>query len=282
MVTISIVMIIGLRVSGFGSMLRTGGDQVGVIEITGVIRDARDVLDDLKRFRKDDAIKAIVIRIDSPGGGVGPSQEIYREIRKTLEKKTVVASMGSVAASGGYYIAAGASKIVANPGTITGSIGVIMGFANYQQLLEKIGLVPVVVKSGEYKDMGSPVRKMKSEERKIFEDLARKIHRQFIRDVVQGRKMDLERVEALADGRIFTGEESMAMGLVDRLGNLEDAIEWAGRLGGITGEVSAVYAREKKLTFLEYLLMNSHLKAWLDRLLEPRLRAEFVYDPSTP
>lgn len=282
MVTISIVMIIGLRVSGFGSMLRTGGDQVGVIEIIGVIRDARDVLDDLKRFRKDDAIKAIVIRIDSPGGGVGPSQEIYREIRKTLEKKTVVASMGSVAASGGYYIAAGASKIVANPGTITGSIGVIMGFANYQQLLEKIGLVPVVVKSGEYKDMGSPVRKMKSEERKIFEDLARKIHRQFIRDVVQGRKMDLERVEALADGRIFTGEESMAMGLVDRLGNLEDAIEWAGRLGGITGEVSAVYAREKKLTFLEYLLMNSHLKAWLDRLLEPRLRAEFVYDPSTP
>jgi len=282
MVTISIVMVIGLRVSGFGSMIRTGGDQVGVIEIIGVIRDARDVLDDLKRFRKDDAIKAIVIRIDSPGGGVGPSQEIYREIRKTLEKKTVVASMGSVAASGGYYIAAGASKIVANPGTITGSIGVIMGFANYQQLLEKIGLVPVVVKSGEYKDMGSPVRKMKSEERKIFEDLARKIHRQFIRDVVQGRKMDLERVEALADGRIFTGEESMAMGLVDRLGNLEDAIEWAGRLGGITGEVSAVYAREKKLTFLEYLLMNSHLKAWLDRLLEPRLRAEFVYDPSTP
>ena len=282
MVTISIVMVIGLRVSGFGSMIRTGGDQVGVIEIIGVIRDARDVLDDLKRFRKDDAIKAIVIRIDSPGGGVGPSQEIYREIRKTLEKKTVVASMGSVAASGGYYIAAGASKIVANPGTITGSIGVIMGFANYQQLLEKIGLVPVVVKSGEYKDMGSPVRKMKSEERKIFEDLARKIHRQFIRDVVQGRKMDLERVETLADGRIFTGEESMAMGLVDRLGNLEDAIEWAGRLGGITGEVSAVYAREKKLTFLEYLLMNSHLKAWLDRLLEPRLRAEFVYDPSTP
>jgi len=154
-------------------VIQSGEDQVGVIEITGPIRGAREILDELKRFRESDDIRAIVVRIDSPGGGVGPSQEIYREIRKTREEKQVVASLGSVAASGGYYIAAGAGKIVANPGTITGSIGVIMGFANYEELLKKIGLVPVVVKSGEYKDMGSPVREMVPRERKILEALTR-------------------------------------------------------------------------------------------------------------
>ncbi|MGD8549181.1 MAG: signal peptide peptidase SppA, partial [Desulfobacterales bacterium] len=144
------------------------GEKVGIIEIKGVIIDSKKALQSLKRFREDNSIKAIVIRIDSPGGAVGPSQEIFREIRKTSKSKKVVASMGSIAASGGYYIAAGTDGIVANPGTITGSIGVIMGFTNYQELLSKIGLVPIVIKSGEYKDMGSPVRKMKPEEKRFL------------------------------------------------------------------------------------------------------------------
>ena len=279
-VTLSIFLMIAVKGAGFGSLVHSGGEKVGVVEVTGAITASRDVIDELKRFREDDTIKAIVVRIDSPGGGVGPSQEIYREIRKTVEKKSVVASMGSVAASGGYYVAAGAEKIVANPGTITGSIGVILGFANYQELLQKIGLVPVVVKSGEYKDMGSPVRPMRAEERQIFEDFARKIHRQFIQDIVRGRQMDPKHIEALADGRIFTGEESKDLGLVDRLGNLEDAIEWAGRMGGIAGKIEAVYAREKKLTFLEYLLKTVRLKALMERLLQPELRAEVRFRPS--
>jgi len=279
-VVISLVILMGIRGAGLGGVIQSGEDQVGVIEIIGPITGAREIIDELKRFRESDDIRAIVVRIDSPGGGVGPSQEIYREIRKTREEKQVVASLGSVAASGGYYIAAGAGKIVANPGTITGSIGVIMGFANYEELLKKIGIVPVVVKSGEYKDMGSPVREMVPKERKILEALTRKIHRQFVRDIVNGRGMDLEQVESLADGRIFTGEESLSMGLVDRLGNLEDAIEWAGRLGGIKGEISAVYAKDKKLPFLEYLLMHSRLKVMLERFLRSELRAEFIYDPS--
>ncbi|MBU0988126.1 MAG: signal peptide peptidase SppA [Proteobacteria bacterium] len=254
------------------------GEKVGVIEINGIIADAKPVIQNLKRFRKDFSIKAIVVRIDSPGGAVGPSQEIFREIRKTTGTKKVIASMGTIAASGGYYIAAGTDGIVANPGTITGSIGVIMGFTNYQELLQKIGLTPIVVKSGEFKDLGSPVRAMTAEELDILKDFARKIHRQFIMDIVEGRKMDQVKVEALADGRIFTGEESKDLGLVDRIGNLEDAIEWAGRLGGIKGEISTVYAREKKFFLLRYL-SESSLKAFLSRFIEPFLSADYIYRP---
>ena len=273
MIIMTLLFVIGTRDSEFEF-----GEKVGIVEINGIIADAKNAIHNLKRFREDSSVKAIVIRINSPGGAVGPSQEIFREIRKTSSSKKVVASMGSIAASGGYYIAAGADRIVANPGTITGSIGVIMGFTNYQELLRKIGLFPVVVKSGKYKDIGSPVRKMKPEEKKILQDFARKIHRQFIKDIVEGRKMDLAKVEALADGRIFTGEESKELGLVDRLGNFEDAIEWAGRLGGIKGKISTVYAREKKFSLLRYIV-DSSAKALLNRIADPSLSADYLYSP---
>ena len=188
--------------------LDQNGERVAVIEVTGVITDAKETLAALKRFREDKSIKAIVVRIESPGGGVGPSQEIYREIRKTIKQKKVIASLGAVAASGGYYIAAGTEGIVANPGTITGSIGVIMGYTNFQQIFQKIGLVPVVFKSGQFKDMGSPVREMSEQEKKILQGFVDKIHHQFVKDVAEGRKMAVPKVGALADGRIFTGEEA--------------------------------------------------------------------------
>jgi protease-4 len=273
MIAMVLLFVVGTKDSDFEF-----GEKVGIIEITGIIGDAKSVIHHLKRFREDDSIKAIVVRIDSPGGAVGPSQEIYREIRKTLSSKKVVASMGTIAASGGYYIAAGTDGIIANPGTITGSIGVIMGFTNYQELLQKIGLVPIVVKSGEYKDIGSPVRKMKAEEQKILQDFAKKIHQQFIKDIVEGRKMDQAKVEALADGRIFTGEESKQLGLVDRLGNFEDAIEWAGRLGGIKGKIATVYAREKKFSLLRYIA-DSSVKALFSRIVDPSLSADYLYSP---
>lgn len=254
------------------------GEKVGVIEISGIITEAKTTIHNLKRFREDESIKAIVVRIDSPGGAVGPSQEIYQEIRKTSGTKKVVASMGTIAASGGYYVAAGADGIVANPGTITGSIGVVMGFTNYEELLRKIGLVPIVIKSGEFKDIGSPVREMKEKEQKILHDFAKKIHRQFIMDIVEGRKMKQADVESLADGRIFTGEESKALGLVDRLGNYEDAIEWAGRMGGIKGKISTTYAKDKKYPFLKYL-SGSLIKAVIDRFTHPHLFADYLYKP---
>lgn len=256
------------------------GEAVGVVEIEGAIADARETIESIRQFREDDDIKAIVIRINSPGGAVGPSQEIYREIRKTIGSKKVVASMGTVAASGGYYIACAADGIVANPGTITGSIGVIMGYTNFRQLLDKIGMVPVVIKSGPYKDTGSPTREMRDDEREILQTIISGIHQQFVTAIAEGRKMDREKVESSADGRVFTGEDAKARGLVDRLGNFEDALEWAGQLGGIEGDVMPVYARDKKLTLLRYL-MSTSMTRLISKLFYPDLEAQYRYLPST-
>ena len=258
-----------------------GGEAVGVVEIEGAIADARDTIEHIRRFREDEDIKAIVIRIDSPGGAVGPSQEIYREIRKTVGTKKVVASMGAVAASGGYYVACATDGIVANPGTITGSIGVIMGYTNFRQLLDKIGMVPVVIKSGPYKDTGSPTREMRDDEREILQSITSNIHEQFVTAIAEGRKMDRAQVARVADGRIFTGEDAKSRGLVDRLGNFEDALEWAGELGGIDGEVVPVYARDEKLSLLRYL-MSSSLSDWMSTVIHPGIYAEYRYQPEGP
>ncbi|MFZ2630229.1 MAG: signal peptide peptidase SppA [Desulfosalsimonadaceae bacterium] len=232
-------------------------EKVGVIEIKGVIADARPVLEQIKNFRKNDDVKAIVVRIDSPGGGVGPSQEIFRELQKTAKTKKIIASMGAIAASGGYYIAAATNGIVANPGTITGSIGVILGYTNFEALFEKIGLYPVVIKSGEYKDMGSPVRKMTASEKALLQEFSDNVHSQFIKDVATGRRLPENQIRKIADGRIFSGETAKSLGLVDRLGNLEDAVEWAGELGGIEGEIIIVYPPKEKAPFMKYLLEST-------------------------
>jgi len=254
-------------------------EKVGIIEISGIITDAKNVICSLKQFREDDSIKAIVLRIDSPGGGVGPSQEIFREIRKTIKSKKVIASLGSIAASGGYYAAAGTDGIVANPGTITGSIGVIMSYTNFREVLNKIGLVPVVVKSGEFKDMGSPVREMTARERNLLKGFVDTVHRQFVSAIVEGRKMDRSKVETIADGRILSGESAKTLGLVDRLGNLEDAVEWAGRLGGIEGKIFTVYPREEKVPFIKYLI-DSYAVEFISNTINPGLRGGYLYSPN--
>jgi protease IV len=233
------------------------GEAVGVVEIVGAIIDSRRVVEQLKEFREEDNIKAIVLRIESPGGGVGPSQEIYREIRKASGEKKVIASMGAVAASGGYYVAAACDGIVANPGTITGSIGVIMGYTNIEALLEKIGLSPVVVKSGQFKDIGSPARPMSNEERNLLQELTQTIHSQFVADIAAGRNIEEAQVRAVADGRIFTGQDAMEYGFVDRLGNLQDAIQWAGELGGIEGKIETVYPEKERLSLLRYFMESA-------------------------
>ncbi|HMA68143.1 MAG TPA: signal peptide peptidase SppA, partial [Desulfosalsimonadaceae bacterium] len=192
------------------------GEKVGVVEIEGMITEARDVLDQIRAFRQADSVKAIVLRINSPGGAVGPAQEIYREVEKTVKQKRVVASLGSVAASGGYYVAAAADRVMASPGTVTGSIGVIMAYTNFQELFEKIGLRPVIIKSGEYKDMGSPVRKISEEERALLQKFTDTVHEQFIADVAAGRGKKPEEVREIADGRIFSGATAQKLGLIDR------------------------------------------------------------------
>jgi protease-4 len=262
------------------------GQKVGVIEITGVIADSRQILEQIRDFRKNSAVKSIVVRIDSPGGGVGPSQEIYQEIRKTVQQKKVIASMGGIAASGGYYIAAAADGIVANPGTITGSIGVILGYTNFEQLFQKIGLRPVVVKSGEYKDIASPVREMTDAEKEILQQFSDTVHAQFINHVAEARHLTVAEVREMADGRIFSGETAKDLKLVDRLGNLEDAVEWAGRLGGITGDITTVYPPEEKLPFLKYLVDTAaqQIRIFLTQkdtaLLTEEITGGYVYAPA--
>lgn len=251
---ISLVVFFSVRSSGMFAAEPPRTPAVGLVEISGFIGDSEVALRQLKRFREDAHIKAIVLRINSPGGGVGPSQEIFRELQRTAESKQVIASLGGVAASGGYYIAAGAHGIVANPGTITGSIGVIMGYADVQELLRKIGLEPVVIKSAPYKDLGSPMRTMSTSESAILQQLADNIHQQFIGAIAQGRGLSLEDVARLADGRIYSGEQAYDLGLVDRLGNLEDAVEWAGRLGGIEGDIKVIKAREPRFNLVRELL----------------------------
>lgn len=281
-VAVTIVMVT-LIISVFFHMGDTGlsrisGEKVGIVEVDGVITDSKDTICDIKQFREDDSVKAIVIRINSPGGAVGPSQEIYREIRKTLESKTVIASMGSIAASGGYYIASATSGIMANSGTITGSIGVIMGYTNFRNILDKIGLVPVVIKSGAYKDMGSPVRTMKDEEKQVFQEFVDNIHQQFVNDVAVGRNMETDKLGPYADGRIFTGEQALNAGLIDRIGNLEDAVEWAGRMAGIKGRISSIFARKRAFSLLD-LLSDSPVDEIVNRVVQSQIYADALCTP---
>ncbi len=275
----SFVILLSLifKVSGTRTQF-VSGEKVGVVEVTGVILDSKEIIENIKTFREDKTVKAIVLRIDSPGGGVGPSQEIFHEVRKTIKKKKVVASLGAVAASGGYYIAAGANGVVANPGTITGSIGVIMGYTNFQEVFQKIGLTPVVIKSGEFKDIGSPVREMTETEKKILQDFVDRVHRQFVNDASKGRGVDFEKMLALADGRIFSGEEAKELGLIDRLGNLEDAVAWAGHLGGIKGKISTVYPEEKGIPMLKELISSS-VKHLIESVSRSQISAGYLYQP---
>lgn len=232
-------------------------NQVGVVEVEGVIVDSRKIIEQLGDFSEKGSVKAIVLRINSPGGGVGPSQEIHDEVRRIDADKPIVVSMGSVAASGGYYIAAPARVIFANPGTITGSIGVIMEFTNFQELLEKIGLHSEVVKSGKHKDVGSPVRPMTDEDRALLQALIDDVHSQFVASVAAGRQLDVAKVKALADGRIFTGRQARELGLVDELGSLEAAIRRAGELGGIDGKPDVVYPPEDKPKLIDFLIQEA-------------------------
>jgi protease-4 len=225
------------------------GDKIAVVELKGIILNSEETVRQFKKYRQDRSIKAILFRVDSPGGGVVASQEIYEEVKKTRDKgKPVIVSMGSLAASGGYYVSCGANKIVSNPGTLTGSIGVISQFMRYDSLLGKIGVGVNTIKSGKFKDAGNPFRKMTDEDRKYFQELMDNVHRQFISAVEHDRKLNHDSVVTFADGRVFTGEEALQMGLVDTLGTYEDAVGIAARLAGIKGEPSIV--KEKKLSSL--------------------------------
>jgi protease IV len=278
-VVLGIVMSVILSLTGPSQGL-SFGERIGVIAIEGMIVNPEPVLKQLADFRKDGRIKAIIVRVNSPGGAVGPSQEIYREIRKTIKTKKVIASMGALAASGGYYIAAGADKIVANPGTISGSIGAIMEFVQLEELLGKLGIGLEVVKSGEFKDIGSPHRKMSPQDRELVEGLTREIQSQFVEAVAQGRNLPVEKVREIADGRILSGARCKELGLVDSLGNFLDAVDLAKEMAGIEGEVTLVHAKKTRSILLDLLFDDGteSLARTIRNLLQTRV--EYRWDGS--
>ncbi len=249
----------------------SGSDRVAIIRIEDVIMDADEAVRQLKKYRKRSSVKAIVLRLDSPGGAVVPSHEIYEEVKRTRNLgMPVVISMGSVAASGAYYIACGASYVVANPGTITGSIGVVSSFANFEGLMDKIGIEQTTIKSGEFKDVGNPSRPMTERERAFLQLTIDNVYGQFVRIVSVARKLPEDSVRVLADGRIYTGEQAYASGLVDTLGTLQTAVTIAGTLGKISGEPRIVEEVEKE-SILD-LLMGARTSETLRRL-ETSLRS---------
>jgi len=217
------------------------GEKIALVELKGVITSSEDFVRQVKKYREDRSIKAILLRIDSPGGAVVPSQEMYEEVKKTREEgKPVVVSMGSLAASGGYYVACGASKLVANRGTLTGSVGVISEILQLHDALTKLGIDVKTIKAGKLKDAGSPTRKMTDQDQHYFQQLMDDVHRQFIDVVRVERKMTEEQAVGLSDGRVFTGEQAVANGLADTLGTYEDALALAAAMAGIKGQPSVV------------------------------------------
>lgn len=231
-----------------------GGGAIAVLELKGVILDSKKLLAQLKRAAKDDYVRGVVLRLNSPGGAVAPSQEIYDAVKKF--PKPLVASMASVAASGAYYIACGSKKVYSNPGTITGSIGVIMEFANLEKLYQWAKIERYSIKTGKFKDAGADHRSMTPEERKLLQAMVDDVLSQFKQAVVEGRGLKPAEVDRVADGRIFSGAQAKAAGLIDELGGIEDAISAAAKLAKIEGEPRVIYP-EGRRSWLRDVFMDS-------------------------
>ena len=287
---LTVIIILGIAVLFLGTLMTivltffgpssdlSFGQKIGIIPIEGPIMESQNIVSQMVKFRKNKAIKAIILRIDSPGGGVGPSQEIYREVRRTIKTKRVIVSMGSLAASGGYYVAAGADKIVASPGTITGSIGVIMQFIQLEELLKKIGISMEVLKSGEFKDIGSPHREMSEEEKELIQELIIDIQDQFVEAVAEGRNLPVETIREIADGRVFSGARAKELGLVDVLGNFQDAVNLAKKEAGIEGEVDLIYPKRVGPSIWDLILRGATRAIYESTVKALRTHIEYRWD----
>ncbi len=262
-VTLIVIMLVVVSVFVFvmRDKVMFGDEEVAIVNITGEIYQSKPTIDLLHQYEKRPRVKAIVLRIDSPGGGVAATQEIYEEVNKIREKgeKPVIASLGSVAASGGYYIACAAETIVANPGTLTGSIGVLINILNMEELLEKIGINVTTIASGDYKDIGSFAKELTPDEEKMLRGVVDNIHSQFLQVVEERRHLTPETLTLIADGRILTGEQALGYHLIDEIGNLNDAIEIAAEISGIEGDPRIITER-KKFSLLEFILGSTRLE----------------------
>jgi protease-4 len=246
--------VVNMALSGDRPSLSSLSGRVGLVEVVGGIEESEAVVDQLDRMERDSSVRAVVVRLDSPGGGVAASQEIYEAVRRVRDAgKPVVASLGGVAASGAYYVACAADSIVSNPGTLTGSIGVIMTFPNTEELFRKVGLRFDVVKTGKFKDIGSMSRPMTDEERKLLEQVLGNVYEQFVDAISEGRGLDRAEILPLADGRIFSGDQALEYGFVDKMGDLDDSIRLAGRMAGIEGRPYVVRKERRRVSVWSFL-----------------------------
>ena len=255
-------------------------DRVQVVDIEGELIDSRPIIEQLKRYEDSSSIKAILLNVDSPGGGVAVSQELYTEIKRLREKKDkiVVAYLSSTGASGAYYAACAANRIVANPGTIVGSIGVIAEWVNYAGLLEWAKLKEVVFKTGEFKDTGSATRDLTDNERKYFQSLIDDMYVQFVEAVALGRRLEIEEVRSLADGRVFTGRDAKERKLIDEIGNFQDAVDLTAKLAGISGKPRLLRLTRQRVTLLDVLTSDlSRLAPFNGQNMKSQIRFQYLW-----
>jgi len=271
MVVVIFVGAIVMAVSNEGQMDLSYGKSVGLVEIVGPIVSSENAVRMIKKYRDNNSVKAIVIRLETPGGGVAASQEIYEAIKTAREKKPVVCSMGEVAASGGYYIACGCDSIVANPGSLTGSIGVILSYAVVEELFRKIGISYEVIKAGAVKDMGSPFRQMSSQERALLQSTIDDVHLQFMEAVSEGRSIPLDSVKLFADGRVLSGRQAYRLKLVDRLGTQDDAVIMAGNMAGLKETPKVIKERKRRPSIFDLLAESAETLSNLNRSAQTKL-----------
>lgn len=253
-----------------------GHGDIAVIEVEGTILQSKKIVEQLGRVEKNDRIQGLLLRVNSPGGSVGASQEIYQAVKRIRQKKKVVVSMGSIAASGGYYIALGADQIVANAGTITGSIGVLMDYTNVEELLAFLKLHAEVLTAGNLKDAGSPLKPLTPEDRAYLQSILDNLHKQFQQAVVENRDLEPEEVEELTRGQVFTGTQAKAAGLIDQLGNQQDAIDLLANLLEIEGEPRLIYPKKEKVNYMD-LLMSGELESHLINSVYALREKRFMY-----
>ena len=256
------------------------GDRIQVVDIEGELVDSRSIIEQLKRYEDNKAVRAILLNVDSPGGGVAVSQELYREIKRLREEKgkIIVAYMSSVGASGAYYLSCSANKIIANPGTVIGSIGVIAEWVNYGDLLQWAKLKDVIFKSGEFKDTGTPTRALTDREKVYFQGLIDDMYVQFVEAVADGRKMDVEHVRGFADGRVYTGRDAREKKLIDEIGNFQDAVNLTASLAGITGKPNLLRAVRQRLTLLDVLTGDvSRLNPFGTQTMKSQIRFQYLW-----
>lgn len=252
--------------------------EIALVQVHGMLMDSQDIVQQLSDHRYNPQVRGIVLRIDSPGGAVAPAQEIYNEIMKLrANHKTVYASMGTVAASGGYYIACAADYVLANPGTLTGSISAVMAFNNIEELTKKVGVKASVIKSGKFKDVGSPLRAMSPEEQKLLQNVVDDVHQQFVEAIVKGRNLPVADVRKIADGRIMTGQQALELKLVDEMGGLEKTIELLAKKIGVEGRPKVIEQKEK-IPFLDWLLQGSLSRGLAQTLMpSPSPRLQYLW-----